>query len=219
MQFGAFGGSLGTIDVQFMAWNDPVPTSNKTLFLYWENYGVSLDSIISGSQDAVISKFASQVPAGTIVSVLHEMNGNWDSWDGTVGSNSPQKVIQAYKRIHDVLGNKVKFAWVVNNISVPNIAGNQITDYYPGDAYVDIVGVDGFTYSGETFSQMFPVSLMNTLKSYNKPVWITSIGTSFNKPSWITDMVAKLPATGVSGLLYFDYDVWKLDAGTLALIH
>jgi beta-mannanase len=212
-------GGVGTIDMQFVGWNQIPSCGAKTQFVYWENQGLMLDAIISGAQDSVIRNFAAHVCPGMYLSVFHEMNGNWDTWDGTIGNNTPTKVIQAYRHIHDIIGNKVIWAWVVNNISVPNWAGNQIADYWPGSAYVDITGVDAFTYSGESFAQAVPPTLLATLNTFGKPVWITSIGTNHDKNAWVKDMMAKLPSTGVKGVLYFNYAEWQLDSATLSLIH
>src|SRR4029077_12166370 len=121
-----------------------------------------------------------------------EMNGNWDPWDGTVGGNTSSKVIIAWKRTHDDFAGatNVKFGWAVNNESVPNTAGNSINAYYPGDAYVDIVGVDGFNFGNpwQSFSQVFN-SALSQLKTYNKPIYIFSMASADSslKPAWITD--------------------------------
>jgi Glycosyl hydrolase family 26 len=219
LHLGAFNANLGTIQVTFLAWSDPAPScSPKTEFIYWENTGISLDSIINGSQDAVITNFGNKLCPGTILSLFHEMNGNWDTWDGTVGNNSPAKVIQAYQHVHDLIGSKVQWAWVTNNVSVPDTANNQLENYYPGANYVDIVGTDAFTYSGETFSQAVPTSLLNRLKAFGKPVWITSLGTDINQTAWIQNMMAQLPSTGIQGLIYFDYQQFALPASTLNLL-
>ncbi len=83
---GAFQANAGTVDVEFMGWNDAVPTSSKQLFIYWENYGVSLDSIISGSQDSVIRNFAATVKAGTI-KVIWAWTMNNSDYPSVAGNN------------------------------------------------------------------------------------------------------------------------------------
>lgn len=190
---------------QFVNWNSAFPTSvvsdlkakGKTLVLFWEQYGVTLDSIISGQSDAYIAKFAADIKAyggPVILSPFHEMNGNWDPWGGTVGQNTPAKVVAAWKRVHDVFGSvsNVQFAWTVNNISVPDTAANAISQYYPGDAYVDIVGVDGFNFGTpwQSFDQTFKPAL-TTVAAYNKPIYILSMASESgpNRAAWITDAV------------------------------
>lgn len=219
LTLGAFNANLGTVQVSFAGWKDsPACVYGKTNFIYWENYNVSLDSIINGLQDNTIKNFGSKLCPGTILSLFHEANGNWDSWDGTVGSNTPGKVIAAYKHIHDIIGNKVKYAWVVNNDSVPNTAANQIVNYYPGSAYVDIVGIDAFNFGGQSFVSAVPQSLVTLMSFYGKPVWLTSVGTSDNQTKFVTDIMANAKKMGISGIIYFNADQFKLPTSVLNLI-
>jgi endoglucanase len=189
----------------FTNWNESFPTSvatnlksqNKTLVIFWEQYGVTLDSIIAGDSDAYIKKFAAEAKTyggPVILAPFHEMNGNWDPWGGTVGDNSPQKVVLAWKRVRDVFGtvSNVKFAWAVNNESVPNTTSNAISAYYPGDAYVDYVAVDGFNFGNpwQSFDTVFGKSL-TTVSAYKKPIYILSMASAggTQKAAWITDAV------------------------------
>jgi beta-mannanase len=205
--------------------------SNKTLVIFWEQYGVTLDSIIAGESDAYIRKFALDAKnygGQVILSPFHEMNGNWDPWGGTVGQNTPQKVVQAWRHIHDVFGTvtNVKFAWAVNNISVPDTTANAIAAYYPGDAYVDYVAVDGFNFGNpwQSFDAVFGKAL-NTVAAYKKPIYILSMASAAGaqKPAWITDAVTvqmkKYPL--LRGWLWFNENKeqdWRInsDAATLA---
>jgi len=78
-------------------------------------------------------------------------------------------------------------------------------DYYPGDEYVDIVGVDGFNWGNSTFSQAIEPAF-SQVKGIRKPIWITSFGTGpANQAAWITDAIAQAKAKGISGLIYFSY--------------
>lgn len=220
---GAFNANVGTVQVYFDGWSDDpncAPTG-KTTFLYWENYGTSLDSILNGSQDTLIKNFGIKTCPNTILSLFHEANGNWDDWDGFFpgSNNSPAKVVQAYQHIHDIIGSKVKYAWVMNNDSVPNTSLNQPASYYPGDAYVDIVGIDGFNWGGLSFLQAINPNY-NIVKTYPKPVWITSYGTSSSgQAAWVADSIVQAKANGIAGLIYFSYDQFKFTSSGLAAFH
>ena len=84
----------------------------------------------------------------------------------------------------------MKFAITYNNVSTPNASGNLFSDYYPGDAYVDYVGVDGFNFGSpwQTFSQVFSSGLSQAA-SFGKPVYIMSMASAAGsqKAAWITD--------------------------------
>ncbi|MFZ2887327.1 MAG: glycosyl hydrolase [Minisyncoccia bacterium] len=208
-----------------------VRDKGKTMVLFWEQYGTTLDDIIAGKHDAYIKEFAAsaQKYGGPIIlAPLHEMNGDWDPWGGFVGTNSPEKVILAWKKIHDTFGAvpNVKFAWDVNNMSVPNTAANAIEKYYPGDAYVDYVAVDGFNFGSpwQTFDQVFAQSLAAVSK-YNKPMYILSFASSDGsaKAAWITDaLTVQMPKyPQLAGWVWFNVDKetdWRIssDAASLA---
>jgi hypothetical protein len=125
--FIAFESKVGTLNTQvvFTGFGDSFPNTqylcpNQTVFNYWENTGYSLDGIIAGTDDGLITLYAKQAKAygcPVIISIFHEMNGNWNDWDGTAGNNSPTKVINAWIHIHDIFmsvgATNVKFAWVL----------------------------------------------------------------------------------------------------------
>ncbi|MEZ5889788.1 MAG: hypothetical protein R3D52_05750 [Xanthobacteraceae bacterium] len=208
MRFGAFNSNVGTISAIFIRWADAPPCfQGKTTFIWWESHDVSLDSIINGSQDDVIKSFGSKLCPDTIIAPFHEMNLSESPWSGVAPGNSAVKLVAAWKHIHNIIGSKAKYAWVVNNASIPDIEGNRPVDYWPGSDYVDIVGVDGFDWGGLSFCQSISPNF-RTIKAYRKPVWVTSFGTA-NSPAqarWIADAVETAKAVGIQALIYFSYN-------------
>ena len=67
----------------------------------------------------------------------HEMNGNWFWWGAKPDFEHLWKLMYNRFTTFHKLNNLI---WVWS----PNI-GNPISNYYPGDNYVDIVGLDGYT--------------------------------------------------------------------------
>ena len=206
----------------FYGWGDSFPTAHgpsvrdqgKTLVIFWEQYGVTLDQIANGSQDAYMKQFAAAAKAyngPVILAPFHEMNGNWTPWNGTLPGNSPQKLILAWRHMHDLFEGttNVRFAWVVNSDSVPDTAANAHTVYYPGDTYVDIVAVDGFNFGSpwQSFDTVFRTPL-NLLAQYNKPIYILSMASAqgSGKAAWITDaftvQIPKYPL--IDGWVWFN---------------
>jgi hypothetical protein len=203
----------------------------KTMIIFWEPYDITLDYIIAGKLDAYINQFAAAAKnySGPIIlAPFHEMNGDWSPWGGTVGSNTPAKVVFAWKRIHDLFVGvaNVKFGWAVNNDSVPDTPGNQIEKYWPGDAYVDYVGVDGFNFADpwQSFSEVFDGAIAK-LSVYNKPIYIFSFACAPSpaKAAWITDaMGVQIPKhPQIAAWVWFnqnkekDWRVWS-DENSLA---
>jgi hypothetical protein len=214
----SLAGKKMSLEATFVGWGsgNNFPSSmdkSRTPVIFWEQYGTTLDAIISGSQDSYISQFASAAKAygsPVILAPFHEMNGDWDPWGGTMSGNTPAKVISAWRHVYSLFSGvtNVKFAWDVNNQSEPDVSSNSIATYYPGDAYVDYVGVDGFNFNNpwQTFSQVFPASLMQQLKSYNKPVYILSTASAAGtqKAQWIKDLGTYATNYGIAGWVWFN---------------
>lgn len=70
---------------------------------------------------------------------LGEMNGDWVSWNG-----DPKKYIEKFRMVHDIMEKyapNVVMVWCPNDVPIET-NGVKIDDYYPGDEYVDWVGVN-----------------------------------------------------------------------------
>lgn len=211
-------------------WAKPL---NKTLVIYWEamDYNkkgaedtrFSYDAINKGNWDGYIKEFAQAVKkyGGPVIIIpFEEMNGDWYPWSGTKTGNSPVTHIQAFRHIKNLFTgvNNAKFAWVVNNESVPDTADNSIHAFYPGDSYVDYVGVNGFNFGDpwESFDQIFGKPV-NELKKYNKPIYIFSMACAdgTEKADWIKNALNKMKGYGISGWIWFnenkerDWRVWS----------
>lgn len=226
-------GEKPNMQAVFIGWREPFPadlalplkSNSQTLVIFWEQYNVTLDKIIAGESDEYIAQFAKEVKSfdgDVILSPLHEMNGDWSPWSGVAVGNTPEKVILAFQRIHDVFSeNKnanVKWGWVVNHESVPDTKENAIENYYPGDSYVDYVGVDGFNFGDpwQTYSEIFPPALQK-LKIYNKPIYIFSMASApasakapagqgmSKKAGWIKDALSRINSDpDIAGWIWFN---------------
>jgi len=222
----------------FINWGEMPPsvssyeaTKEVTPVIFLETYDMSLDDINAGVGDEFIHSLADELSHRTtnvILAPFAEMNGNWDPWGGAVGSNSPQKIIQAWRRIHDGFAGapNVRFAWVVNASSVPDTPENAIERYYPGDEYVDYVGVDGFN-DGDPwlpFESIFGKALAQ-LARYPQPILITSMASAegANKAGWIKNaLCTQVPMNRkIQGWIWFDEHKerdWRIDSSPAALL-
>jgi hypothetical protein len=181
----------------------------QTLVIFWEatDYTVgtvnqpkfSYDAILRGDWDTYMRSFAADAKSygGPIILIpFSEMNSDWFPWSGTKNGNTPAKAILAYQHVHDIFSEapNVKFGWAPNNDSLPNTPENSMDKYYPGDAYVDYVGIDGFNFGNpwQTFDDMFAGPLA-ILASYHKPIYIFSFASADgpDKANWITNTFTK----------------------------
>lgn len=249
--FESVTGKQPQMEMVFVHWgNDNFPfyltprvkDKGRTMVIFWEavDYSrdyfnqpeYSFDSVLAGRMDGYFQKFATDAKnyGGEIILIPYsEMNGNWFPWGITVAGNTPEKQIAAYRRIHDFFLNvpNVKFGWAVNSDSVPDTAANRYELVYPGDAYVDIVGVDGFAGLPSdpwmTFDQLFR-DPFTRLKQYNKPIYIFSMAAAQDsrKAAWITNaLTVELPKwTEVKGILWFNENKerdWRVNSSPEAL--
>lgn len=217
-----------------------VKDRGKTLVIFWEATDYtnkspeqprfSYDTILRGDWDSYMKYFAAEAKSygGSIILIpFSEMNGDWFPWSGTKNGNTPEKAILAYRHVHDMFAGapNVKFGFAPNNESFPNTPENSLDKYYPGDAYADIVGVDGFNFGNpwQTFDEMFSAPL-TVLSKYDKPIYIFSFASAEgeNKAAWITDtftkQIPKYPK--IAGWIWFNENKerdWRIDSDPNAL--
>lgn len=197
---------------------------DRTLVLFWEasDYKIggtdqpdfAYSAILRGDWDNYFISFAKQLKKyeGPVILIpFSELNGNWTPWSGTKNGNTPELAVRAFQYVHGFFSDapNVQIGWAVNSVSVPQTAENQIANYYPGDAYVDIVGVDGFNMDNPwlSFDEIFSDSL-NTVSQYNKPVFIFSFGSAEGpqKADWLHDsLYTQIPRYPLlEGWIYFN---------------
>ncbi len=116
----------------------------------------NLYSIIEGHFDSFFSDWAKQIKdvnGIVLLRILHEFNGDWYPWCIAKNDKNPELLIKAYKHIHDIFkkqqATNVKFIWCPNSMSAPQEKWNYILDAYPGDGYVDYVGLDIYNGAGK----------------------------------------------------------------------
>ncbi|HEX8516248.1 MAG TPA: glycosyl hydrolase [Bacteroidia bacterium] len=116
----------------------------------------NLYSIVEGHFDSFFKDWAKQIKLakGTVLlRILHEFNGDWYPWCTINNDKDPQMVVKAYRHIHDIFKaqdvTNVKFVWCPNSMSLPQEKWNFIMDAYPGDEYVDYVGLDIYNGAGQ----------------------------------------------------------------------
>ncbi len=166
--------------------------------------------IIEGDHDTYIRAFARQVRAWGKPLYLRfawEMNGNWYAW-GVNSVSNPQNTsadyVAMWRHVHGLFAaegvTNVRWVWCPN---VDNGDTASIASLYPGDAYVDYVGLDGYNWGTlqnqwRTFSQVFAASYAQVTTLTDKPMMINEVGSHEapgDKARWITSaFLAELPA-------------------------
>ncbi|HET7324402.1 MAG TPA: glycosyl hydrolase [Halococcus sp.] len=155
----------------------------------------------------------------------HEMNGDWYPWSPAAEeSQTPADYIEMWRYVHDrvmrerIGDDHLQWVWCVNHTDV----GAQAEDLYPGDTYVDWVGVDGFNWGAsrdwatwrsprETFSEMFDRLDALTDKPRCVPEFASTARTATGhdpqkKAEWIRDAYQYLDGAGVGMACWFNED-------------
>lgn len=179
-----------------------------TVLVQWQPRSATNAQIASGAEDAYIQQFAQDVSSDdrqVIISYGQEMNGNWYPWG--FGTSNPADYIAAYQHVHDIFT-----AQGVHNVTWlwgPNIqygGGPKLSTWYPGDAYVDWVGLDGyFGYPTDTFTSLFSPSIVELRTFTGKPLLIAEVGvTGAAGAAQLAQTFAGASLAGAVGIVYFD---------------
>lgn len=163
----------------------------------------------------------------------HEMNGDWYPWGATAGNNRPTDYIAMWQRVKgrfDAQGidaTRLQWVWCVNHDDVGIATAEQ---FYPGDAYVSWVAIDGYNWGtsqswsswkgpAETYGNM----LARVRALTTKPVAISEFASSTagngvsGKSQWIGDTFAYAAGQGVRMVVWFNEDKetdWAVFGGT-----
>lgn len=120
-----------------------------------------LDKLLAGKFDLYLDEFASHAKSWNDILYLrplHEFNANWYIWSGEKNGGSvggPDKVKKCWIYIVDrfrALGAyNVKWIWCAHEPSdfIVMDDWNSLCNYWPGDEYVDLLGIDGFNFYPE----------------------------------------------------------------------
>ena len=108
---------------------------------------------------------------------FHEMNGDWFWWGE--GHCTPEEYIRLWRESFEILTKEyqvhnVLYAYSPNTLEKPE----DYLKYYPGDDYVDILGIDIYQHGN---SEEFIEALKKDL------VLLKKIGTDKNKPYALTE--------------------------------
>ncbi len=187
----------------------------------------NLDSIINGSHDDFLHQFAQELAAYEHTVLMrwgHEMNLNQYSWAGFCNGGRTDKFILAYRHIVDLFrqdgADNAKWIWSPIIGNYPPEAWNDYRIYYPGDDYVDWIGMIGYnfgasspytSYRWATFDMLY-ATMLNELAAEHpgKPVMLADYGSveddGGDKAEWIRDAFQKAKEhENLRAMVWFNY--------------
>ncbi|MFF9982060.1 glycoside hydrolase family 26 protein [Streptomyces erythrochromogenes] len=193
--------------------------------LTWEPWGsvaagteqpqYALAEISNGRHDAYIRRFAQDVKAHgrpVIVRFAHEMNGTWFPWAERRNGNSAGEYVEAWRHVHDIFTEvgvrNVAWQWSPNILRT--VEKVRLQPLYPGDEYVDIIGLSGYSKHEMRAADVFEPALKEMQAFTRRPVLIAETGArpGDDKALWIADFFTWLRGRpDVIGFVWFERSV------------
>jgi mannan endo-1,4-beta-mannosidase len=206
---------------EYMSWNNPLDVKavqnawsyGALYYMVWEPYHTTVAAIADGRSNGYITRFASEVRALNLpiaISFGHEFNGFWYPW-GTTGTTAAD-FVAAWRLIHRLFAaahaTNVVWVWNPNDISAePQL---PLSEYYPGDAYVDWVGITGYfsTTGPHTFDGLYGPTMQEIRGFTAKPFFIaeTSVETGPDDVAAAQNLVSGVrERSDVIGFVWFNF--------------
>lgn len=165
--------------------------------------------ILQGKYDDYFHQYAKQIKDfghPVLFRLNNEMNGDWCTYSSyyTAGDTELYKALWHY--VYDIFTQEevdnAIWVWNPHDLSFPNFKWNHAYLYYPGDEYVDVVGLTGYNtgnyYPGETWRE-FPYIYDQLVRAYDAvfdhPFMITEFGSNSvggDKVAWLNNMFASI---------------------------
>jgi hypothetical protein len=246
MLYQGWGLTDGTQNFQ-TSWMDNIRSHGSIPMVTWEPWlytdpneenqpDYQLIDIISGTFDSYVTTWADDSKAWGHPYFLRfaaEMNGNWFPWSEQVNGNQPGEYVQAWQHVHDIFTTQgvTNVTWVWS----PNVeydGSTPLEGLYPGDSYVDWLGMDGYnwgtvppTTTWQTFSQVFTQTYTTITALSPKPLMVAEIASAEqggSKADWITDAYStQIPCNfkKIKAVIWFNENKerdWRIESSPAA---
>lgn len=226
--------------IWFLDWDFPMTISQRIVEsgripVVGITSSIKLDEIVAGKHDGRIKQWAQdarQLGKPIFSRFLAEMNGNWNSYSEAFDpSQTHDKYIEAWRHVvrlfKEAGANNVSWVWAPTAVDVGNV---HWTEYYPGDEFVDWVGISVYSFLGNGDPEEQIMGIYNDYAA-RKPIMIAecgagdadnnpgkySPGNSYrdNPVKWINRFFDTLEtkAKRVKAFMWFNIDrerVWKI---------
>ncbi len=185
--------------------------------------------ILQGMWDDVLDIYIQKIQDfghPVMIRLMNEMNGDWCEYSGVRYSNDPLIYKEVYRYIYrrfEAAGvDNVLWIWNPNGKSYPPVDWNHTLMYYPGDEFVDIVGLTAFntgTYYAsvgekwQDFTTLYKDLYAQYCQWFDHPLMFTGFSCAElggDKKAWTEDMFQKIGQYDRAKVLvwwdYVDYD-------------
>jgi hypothetical protein len=225
--------------VYYSSWWEPFRTSyaemayrhHAVVLVQLEPYNVPVSRIADGSQDWYLRRYAEEVRRFghlVILSFAPEMNGNWSPWDAA-HHTPPDVWVAAWRHIVTLFRSRgarnVTWLWDASSGVHPP---EGMLAWWPGDQYVDWVGLDGYYYRrSDNFISKFADYINAVRRITAKPILLAEVGIGpvAGKARMLPDLFGGIRKYQLLGLVWFDvnqhkppvHQDWRLEGNRTAL--
>jgi hypothetical protein len=237
-------------DMTFQNWSEPLYYRSQkkalegtsiTPIITWDpqlssGEGIQLSQIVAGAYDGYIiasAKLAVAWNGMLMIRFAHEMNLHGSPFGPNVNGNSPSEFIAAWRRVVTLFrqngATNVEWVWSPN---VDCSGQCPFSQFYPGNAYVDWVGLDGYNYGPSlgypwmSLLDVFQGSYKTITALTSKPLMIAETASAEaggSKAMWIiqgflTDIPNSLPR--VRAVIWFNRvkeTDWRVNSSATSL--
>jgi hypothetical protein len=218
--FGRLAGRLPNLAGYYSGWAEPFDTGfanamrahHITPFVQIDPTDASVEAIADGTYDGYLREYADSVRAfghAVVIGFGHEMNAPGNSWGD--GHTSPFVFVQAWRHLVRLFNQQgadnVTWIWTV---AADQPGTGPIKEWWPGSAYVDWVGLDGFYYRpSDVFATVF-APMIRRIRRFapKKPMLLseTAVGPAAGQLPGILNLFGGMAKAGTLGLVWFDID-------------
>lgn len=174
-------------------------------FHYQQNNQSVLYEILDGKYDDYFTTYAKAVKKFShpiLLRLDNEMNGQWCPYSSFYFSKDTDLFKEVWHHIYNIFKanqvNNVLWVWNPNDESSPRPKWNNYLNYYPGDNYVDVIGMTGYNSGtavpGEPwreFADIYQPLYAQYARYFDQPMIIGEFGCASvggDKPSWMQKM-------------------------------
>jgi len=202
-----------------------------TLQTSWTGAGESnmVYDVLNGKYDMFLKEYAKTVSDfdhPVLFRLENEMNGDWCPYSGYHTAKDTVIFKEFYKYIYRIFeeaeADNVIWVWNPNGKSFPDFQWNNALMYYPGDEYVDVVGLTAYNtgtyYPGENwteFGDLYDSLYQDYTELFNKPMMITEFASSSvggDKNQWIKDMFSQINKySNIKAAIWWDGCDWDVN--------
>lgn len=195
-----------------------------------------LSSITAGKFDSYIEGWAKAAKAwgGTLlVRFAHEMNGYWYPWCVGQNGNTAADYVAAYRHVFGLMSDVRNLRWIWSpNVLLPGQTAKTLAALYPGNAYVNYVGIDGYNFGTSsaklrwlTPDQVFAATV-NAVKAITRtePILFAEVASTTqggNKAQWINQLFQFLRGQPrIVGFMWTEFKTkgdWPVESSTASL--